>query len=130
MAANKDILKGAMDHMVAFVTSLPIAWPGVNFTPPSDGMWFELSLFPNEPDDLTYDDDDAITLGFVQVLVNDQAGNGIIGLIDEAENIIAHFPKGTDFGQVQVRKKPYMSPPVTDGNRIFIPVTIPYYGIV
>lgn len=130
MATDKDILTGALNHMAAFTTSLPIAWPGVNFTPPSEGMWFEVRHFPNTPNNLVMDNaGDQEFLGFLQVSVFDRPGAGIVKATEQAEGIIAHFPKGTALGPVMVRVRPYLSPPIPEDNSIQIPVTVPYKGI-
>lgn len=130
MATDKDILTGALSRMASYSTSLPIAWPGINFTPPSEGRWFEVRHFPNTPNNLVMDaDGDQEFLGFLQVSVFDRPGTGIVNLTEEAEGIIGHFPKGTALGPVTVRVKPYLSSPIPADNSIQIPVTIPYKGI-
>lgn len=93
-------------------------------------MWFEVRHFPNEPNNLSLEDGSKNEyIGFLQVSVFVRAGSGIVNLSKEAEKIQAHFPKGQAFGPVQVRKRPYQSPPIPDGDRISIPVTISYRGI-
>ena len=130
MATDKDILEAALTHMASLVTSLPIAWPGVSFTPPSSGMWFEVRHFPNEPDHFGYGDDAKQDYrGFLQVSVFTADKAGLITPTEEAEKIVAHFAKGTALGPVVVRKTPYLSPPIPEDNHIQIPVTCPYRGI-
>ena len=129
MAADKSILDGAFSHTASYSTALTIAWPGVDFTPPSEGLWLEVSIFPNEPDNYSWDDETQEFMGFLQVSVYGRPGSGIYGLTDEAESIIAHFPKGTALGPVRVSQRPYLRPVVIDGEAHFIPVTIPYKGI-
>lgn len=130
MATDKDILSGAMARMDSLTTTLPIAWPGVNFTPPQSGYWFEIRHFPNEPSNLGLGDTAKQEYrGFVQVSVFGRPGSGIFGMTDEAENVVAHFAKGTDLGPVKVRVRPYISPPIPEDTHIQIPVTIPYRGI-
>lgn len=130
MAADSDILSAALTRMNALTTSLPIAWPGVDFTPPSEGMWFEVRHFPNESENMSMEGSSKqLFIGFVQVSVLVRPGSGIVDLTAEAEKIQAHFPKGLDLGPVQVLKRPYQMAPVPDGDRISIPVTVPYRGI-
>jgi hypothetical protein len=131
VATDKDILTGALSRMDSYATSLPIAWPGVNFTPPQSGMWFEVRHFPNEPNSFGYGDDAKQDFrGFLQVSVFGRPGGGIVGLTEEAEGIVAHFPKGQTIGPAVVRQRPYVSPAIYEDNFIQIPVTIPYRGIV
>lgn len=35
----------------ATANSLPVAWPGINFTPPTTGSWLEVAWFPNQTAD-------------------------------------------------------------------------------
>jgi len=94
LATDKDILTGALSRMASYSTALPIAWPGVNFTPPSEGRWFEVRHFPNTPNNLAMGTDaDQEFLGFLQVSVFDRPGSGIVNMTEEAEGIVAHFPK-------------------------------------
>jgi len=129
LAVDKSILQGAMSHMDNYSTALPIAWPGVDFTPPSTGLWLEVLIFPNEPDNYSWDDERQEFMGFLQVSVYDRPGSGIFNMTDEAESIQAHFAKGTTFGPVRVSQRPYQRPVVVDGESHFIPITIPYRGI-
>lgn len=117
-----------MNRMSIYSTSLPIAWPGVNFTPPSSGMWLEVRFFPNEPNNISLSGKQQY-IGFMQVSVFVRPGSGIASAISEAEAVQAHFPKALTLSSVTVRQKPYISPPIDEGDRIQIPVTIPYQGI-
>lgn len=131
MATDKDILTGALSHMDSYSTSLPIAWPGVKFTPPQTGAWFEVRHFPGEPDHFGYGNTAKQDFrGFVQVSVFGRPGSGIVGLTEEAEGIVSHFAKGTLLGLVVVRVRPYVSPAIYEDSFIQIPVTIPYRGVV
>lgn len=111
--------------------ALPIAWPGVNFNPPDEGMWLEAKLFPNEPTDPVWNADGCYNArGFFQVLVFYRPGVGQVQPSEIADLIIAHFPKASYLGPVRVLKTPWQSPSVTDGDKLFIPITIPYSGLV
>jgi len=130
MATEADILNGALARMDGYATSLPIAWPGIKFTPPQSGMWFEVRYFPNEPNHFPWDDDGKQTyIGFLQVSVFGRPNEGIVSLTEEAEGIKARFPKGTAFGPVRVSRTPYLLSPIEEDNSIQIPVTIPYRGV-
>lgn len=130
MATDKDILTGVFTRMGTLATSLPIAWPGVNFTPPNSGMWLQIRHFPNEPNNIGWQTDaQQEYIGFVQVQVFTRPGTGIVNATEIAEEVIAHFAKGTEFGPVCVSRRPYTSPDVVDSDWIYIPVTIPYRGI-
>ena len=135
MARDKTIIEAGFNKLVALgFTASKISWPGVDFTPPVSGLWLEMNHFPNQPDDFNWDSDgQQLYLGFFQVAVywtrSKQEDLGYVGAIDQAELVIAHFAKGTDLGGVRVSARPYMSPMVTEGDKHFIPVAIPYRGI-
>lgn len=126
-----EILEACFGRMqtLGLSPALPIAWPGIHFTPPDSGMWLEVKLFPNEPLDPSWNND-ACTLarGFFQVMVGYRPGTGQVAASRIADAVCAHFAKGTDLGPVRVLKKPWQSPELTDTDKIFIPVTIPYRG--
>ena len=131
-----DILSDFMERLDALVLSpvLPVIWAGMKETPPSTGMWLEVRYFPNEPKDLTVDNDSQQdTLGFFQVAVFYRPTKGQnlqIAASEVADLIIAHFPKGFEMNEVRVRKGPWQSPAVDLEGMSFIPVTIPYRGII
>lgn len=110
--------------------ALPIAWPGIHFTPPATGMWLEAKLFPNEPRDLAWDADGcALQRGFLQVMVGYRPGGGQVNASQIADAVITHFSKATELGPVRVSKMPYQTPPLTEADKLYIPVTVPYRGI-
>lgn len=130
MSHDSQIIQAAFERLSTIQNAPPIAWPGINFQPPAAGIWFEALMFPNEPANLTMDGDKAEQLGFFQVTVCFRPGTGVLMPMLAAEAVIDRFPKGLDLGPVKVRQRPWLAPTVTDDDRLFIPVTIPYRGIV
>ena len=130
MSHDSQIIQAAFTRLTQIQNAPPIAWPGINFTPPATGIWFEAMMFPNEPTNLVMDSDTAEQIGFFQVTVCFRPGQGITLPMMTAEAVIAQFPKGTDLGPVKVRMRPWLAPTVTASDYQFIPVTIPYKGIV
>ena len=129
--SQKAILEAFLTHLGTMSNGVPIAWPGVNFTPPDSGLWLQASHFPNESENIAWGNDSKNrVLGFCQVSAYTRPGSGIIALSGLAEDIIAHFPKGLELAGVRVRKRPHQSPPITEDSEIFIPVTIHYLGII
>ena len=129
--SQKAILEAFLTHMDTMSNGAPIAWPGVNFTPPDSGFWMEARHFPNETENQSWEATSKNAyMGFCQVSVNTRPGSGIIALSGLAEDVIDHFPKGLELAGVRVRKRPHQSPPIEEGERIFIPVTIHYLGII
>jgi hypothetical protein len=129
--SQKAILEALLTHLSTMSNGIPIAWPGVNFTPPDSGFWLQPRHFPNETVNIAWGNDSKNEyLGFLQVGVYGRPGQGIVGMSDLAEDVIAHFPKGLELAGVRVRKRPHQSPPVDDDDKMFIPVTIHYLGIL
>lgn len=130
MGTEVDILTGALDHLVALGSPLPIAWPNVNFTPPSTGEWLEARHFPNTTRTLGWQADaKSEYLGFVQISVYFRPNTGIVTATTEAQSIADHFAKGTLLGPVRVSQRASLAAAVFEDAFGFIPVTIPYRGI-
>jgi hypothetical protein len=131
--STTDILEAAFQKLASFVYSPApeILWPGIQETPPESGMWLQPGFFPNEPEDMAWDDDACVdTRGFFQILIYFRPGQGLVAPSELADALIAFFPKGFELGPVRVRKRPWQSPAVTeDASKLFIPVTVPYKGL-
>lgn len=125
-----DIINAAFTKLAEIPNAPPISWPGVNFTPPATGIWWEAMMFPNEPVNLTMDNDTAEHIGFFQVLVCYRPGVGVMAPIINAAAIQSALSKGTELGPVRVRSKPWLGPTVAYDDYLTLPVTIPWRGIV
>lgn len=113
----------------AATRSLPVAYPGVPFTPPTSGEWLEVRWFPNEPVEYgTANDGPRLHRGFGQVSVCYRPGRGIAPGEALAADVIEAFGKGTDIGPVRVYKQPWQTGPLVQDERISHPVTIPWEG--
>jgi hypothetical protein len=127
-----DILEAAFQRLNAFTYSPQpqVLWPGLQSDPPAAGAWLEPGFFPNEPEDLAWNDDGCVNSeGFFQVLVHYRPGQGQPEPVILADAIICHFPKGLALGPVRVNKRGWQSLPVESSDDVFIPVTIPYRGV-
>jgi len=131
--STTDIIEAAFQKLETFGYSPQpeILYPGIQNEPPQAGIWLQPGVFPNEPQDIAWDDDSCVdTRGFVQVLVYFRPGQGVIEPSELADALIAFFPKGLQLGPVRVRKRPWQSPVIVeDSSKLFIPVTIPYKGL-
>lgn len=112
----------------AHVPTLPVAWPGVNFTPPQTGAWLEVAWFPNETVNLALGNDGSQLRGFGQVSCCVRPGAGIVSPLSIAEAVIAALPKGTALGVATVEKRPWASNVLVADDRISTYVTIRYSG--
>lgn len=108
---------------------LPCSYPGVDFVPPTAGLWLELQWFPNDTQNYgTSDDGPALLQGFAQLSACDRPGRGLAPGAALADRIIAAFGKGTTFARVRVYRMPWVNSVIPDPERIMQPVTIPYRG--
>lgn len=107
----------------------PIAWPGVNFTPPDSGYWLQVTLFQNEgqqpglPNDSEY-----MPEGIIQVEAFGRPGVGYVGLDAVAEEVIDAMPAGSTLeGNLRILRKPYRTgEPLEQGDRTGIAVSARY----
>lgn len=127
-----DIYTAFADHLTAFATAqgVPVAYPGIHFTPPTSGPWMELSWFPNETRNIALGNDGSQLRGFGQVSCCIRSGVGILPAANLAGEIIRHFEKGTVLGPARVDSKPWVSSVLNAPDRITAPVTVRYSGIV
>lgn len=127
-----DILTAFLDRLQAFATAkgLPVAYPGVHFTPPDAGMWLEAAWFPNETRNLVLGNDGSQLRGFGQVSCCARPGSGILPVANLSGEVISHYAKGVLLGVATVEKKPWASSVLIGDERISVPVTVPYAGVV
>lgn len=136
MSINSDIYSACVARLktLGYSPMPPIAWSNRNFTPPTDrdAMWLRADFFPNEPGELGWGNYTPHEVrGFFQVRVYYRPNIGIFVPGELAEDIVAHFAKGTELGPVRVVKSPWWTTDIVEeeGAMSFIPVTIEYLGI-
>lgn len=112
----------------AAARALPVAWPGVHFTPPETGAWLEVKFVPNETRDLGLGTDFMQARGFGQVTCYARPGAGIVDPLTLAGEVIAAFPKGTPLGAATVERQPWVSSVLTAPDLVLAYVTIRYSG--
>ena len=106
----------------------PIAWPGVDFTPPDTGIWLEPviirgdGLDPGLPMDSVY-----MPNGTFRVGVCTRPGNGIVAVAAMAETIAATLVKGTRFSDgTFIVNNPRAQTAIIEPDRITVPVSMAY----
>ncbi len=127
---NTEIQSAFYDQLRTAFPNADIAYPGLDFTPPASGVWLEVSFFPNEGIDsgLSYDST-TVPQGLFQVSTVDRPGNGVFPVTNAAQEVQAAFSKGTTISTpVRVQRSPYQMDPIFEGDRVMVPVTIPYSG--
>ena len=129
--SNRAIWDAFCTHMGTMSNGLPILFHGRGGKPPDSGYWLEARHFPNETDNQSWEADSKNAyMGFFQVSVYTRQAIGLDPIQAIAEHVIAHCPKGLELAGVRVKKKPHDSPAIELPDRIFIPVTIHYLGII
>ena len=128
MINNNQIQTALFDILASSALGLPIAWPGMNFTPPSSGQWLEVSLFPNEPTENGISDISSVMpRGNFQVAVADRPGAGVVTMTKTANDVQALYARGTVLvDPVRIQRMPYQMQMVKMDDRMMIPVTMPY----
>lgn len=135
MSVESDIFEGVFSLLAQSAIALPIAYPGVAFTPPADGSgWIEVRLFPNETTEVGLANDGPVVhRGFAQVNVVARPGGGIVDPVAIASAVAELFAKGAQLSLVAtVYRKPWISALVDDtqAGKMFVPVTIPYRAVL
>jgi hypothetical protein len=135
-----NIMSALLDHLdtLVFSPALEIARPGIKY--PADGPdgkelpkppnYLRASFIPNRTETLSVGKGKQMHQGILQVSVYWKVGAGYVKPLDVADRIIRHFAKGTRlvFNDVKVKvdRKPWVSGPLQEPDRVQFPVTIPY----
>ena len=131
--STSQILRAALDRLDTFVYSPQpdIIWPGIQDDPPETGIWLKPGFFPNDPENIAWDDDSCVDArGYFQILVYFRPGAGTLDPTRLADQLCMFFPKGLQLAGVRVRERASQFLPVTeDASKIFIKITIPYLGL-
>lgn len=98
---------------------------------PTAGVTYLLPQFlPNTNRNYAIDEGATQFIGLFQVTVCFPSGRGEIKAREIAGAVVSHFAKGTRLWQdslgVKIYERPSVAPAIEDGDRIRIPVTIPY----
>ena len=106
----------------------PIAWPGVNFTPPNNGQWLEVILLENDPQqDYIGNDAPVCERGIITISAVTRPGLGEVGIETLARTVQSKFPKGKVIsGALRVKKAPARRGVITDPDALRLPVDIEY----
>lgn len=105
--------------------SVPVAYPGVDFTPPDSGLWMELLVFWNGSQDYAVGRV-AVGRGFFRLMVCTRPGAGLVPVTQLSEAIIAYFPKGTLLGPARTDSTPSTGGPIITSDKLIIPVTVQF----
>ena len=134
MAAGTDaiIFKALTDRLLAMPQVLPVAAPNIVFPPAGQqtpAKYLRLAFLPNQTRQITVGDDPQQKRGLIQVSVVWPVGQGIIAALNVADQVIDHFKNQTLFAsgvRITISSEPWAAGPLQDGDRVQVPVTIPY----
>ena len=128
-----EITKAAEQRLLEITPSIPTAFEGVHFEPPS-GMYQRCQFIISPPDD------PVLGTGYYrervefQVFVSSPAGLGVGDALARAELIRDKFKKGTYFTsgviKIHVLSTPQVAGTVPLGDRVVVPVMISLVGEV
>lgn len=127
-----QIVDALLAHCVSLEVgspALPIAYPEVSFTPPTDGKYLQVDFFANRPawEGLS---SGKMAQGLLQVTVIWPRGQGVVAANESAQQVIDHFAKSTVLrsgsAKVTISGEPWAATPITEDTQLRVPVTIPW----
>jgi hypothetical protein len=133
MSSNADIFDAFAAAVEQFGQTLavpvPIAYPNVDFTPPTGigALWLELAFFPNETANYALGNT-SIPRGFAQLTVGARKGFGLMPALELVDLAILYFAKGSTMGPSRIEREPWALSPIQEPNMTLTPITIPYRG--
>lgn len=117
---------------LTFSPAMPVAYPGVGFTPPA-GTYLDATLLPNRPINRGVADDSTTEFrGILQVTVVAPAGAGVVSVYETAGKIVEFFERtkriiGNGF-TIRIMGRPSVAAPLQEADRVRIPVSIDYWA--
>ena len=127
---ESKILAALLEHLktLEFSPSIPVAEPGVDFSPPTDDdPYLRVDFIPNGSFRQSITVDPEPIQGLLQVSVNWATGEGLIKPYDKADAIRAHFKAQTFFAngmKIKIYREPEAASPIQEDHRLIVPVTI------
>jgi hypothetical protein len=134
MTPEAAIPRLLMDRMAALPghsPAIPVAYPGIAFSPSVGQEYIELRHLPNETTSPSVGSDSRFYRGLFQATVCFPEGEiGLRPAYDLAGEIVDHYKKGTKldgFGvRVEIYRTPWPAAHLVEGGWLRVPVTIPY----
>lgn len=118
-------------RLAALIPAWPIAWQAVKFTAEYPNKHLRSNLLPGQPSSPTvFSTGPSQGSGVYQVLVYSAPEGGPKIGDDQAQAIVAHFPRGLQLGsgglQLWVTDEAGPNPELYDGPWRVVPVSVPY----
>lgn len=136
MATGMDaiIFKALTDRLLTLSPALPVAAPNVTFPAagqPLPAKYLAVSHLINQTRQITMGGDQQQKRGLYQVSVVFAVGIGILAALETVETIIALFNNQilTASGvKVKIDNEPWAASPITEDDRVQIPITISWHA--
>lgn len=125
---NNEIYTALITILNGAALGYPVAYPGFNFTPPSTGVWLEVSFFPNQGiSNGIANSDSVVPQGIFQVACVARPGAGISDIHAAAESVGALYGKGIALAsKVRVSRNPYSMEITSESDRLMTVVSVEY----
>lgn len=131
MAFRSELETALLTALQGVGLSIPIAWPGLVFNPPSDNLYVEPRIIANTPINYSVRSDaDLEHRGIFRVLVHGSKGVSGLSLVVYVEQIIPSFAKNTLLTSgsttVTMIAPPFVGDLVQSDNDVVLPVDFQY----
>lgn len=111
----------------AQIPKVPVAFENLPFTKPTNGVFIEAYLIPNDTIDVDVSGNSKRYIGIFQVNCWAKSGNGMKQVEALAQNIISLFPMLPKAGSVSIEGTPQAARSILDSSGwTVVPVTIKY----
>lgn len=122
-----EIEEAFFSAVAADFPALPIAFPGVNFTPPAAENWIEVSLIRAPLAMQPLANRRGVEQGVMQIQVFTRPGLGTLALTALAVSAMNLYPMGRAFATGhRIIDNPSMLSPLVEPDRISIPISFTY----
>jgi hypothetical protein len=130
--SNKAIRQAMENRLNTLPNKPPIAWENNNFTPVTGVGYLSTFMLFTKPDDRGFRDSPYIQRGYMQIGLHWPTNTGPGAAEGKAEEVRAHFKRGTTLVASGVTTVINETPEVTGGSiedgRYVIRVRIPFYA--
>jgi hypothetical protein len=133
-SVETNIQNALLKRVQSLTTTLPIAWPNLDFTPPADGSpYLAVRILPNRNERVFLGSNDpTYRQGILQINVVTQYNKGPSASVETAGQIALHFPQDLVLREsgvnVQLTKAPDVGSAVANpnGTNWLVPISIYY----
>ena len=107
-------------------TNLPVKYLNTNYNFKKGKNWWEIVIVPFDSSNYNIDETETYKGAIRLILHWKQNGEGVYAALQEAENMLRCFKKGSCFEGVKIIANPYMNSILEEPAELLIPLTINY----